>query len=100
MQPESATDLKSHLKNLHEDLSRTPEVDAELRGLLTQLDGDIHALLRQREATEALHLQPVEMEEDGLAERAREISARFAARHPKLEPALRELSNMLASMGI
>ena len=28
MQPESATDLKSHLKNLHEDLSRTPEVDA------------------------------------------------------------------------
>ena len=33
MQPESATDLKYHLKNLHEDLSRTPEVDAELRGL-------------------------------------------------------------------
>lgn len=99
MQPESATELKSHLKNLHEDLSRTPEVDAELRVLLTQLDGDINALLRQREASQG-QLQPVTVEEDGLTERAREISARFAARHPKLEPALRELSNMLASMGI
>lgn len=100
MQPERTTELKSHLQNLHDDLSRTPEVDAELRDLLTQLDGDINALLRQREASEALQLQPVTLEDDGLAERAREISARFAARHPKLEPALRELSNMLASMGI
>ena len=100
MQPERATELKSHLRNLHEDLSRTPEVDAELRSLLTQLDGDIDALLRQREASENLQLQPVTVEDDGLAERAREISARFATRHPKLEPALRELSNMLASMGI
>ncbi|HEU4853190.1 MAG TPA: DUF4404 family protein [Telluria sp.] len=97
MQPETATELKTHLQQLHDNLSRTGEVDAELRSLLTQLDGDIHALLLQREAGEVI----VEPEvDDSLADRAREISASFATRHPKLEPALRELSNMLASMGI
>lgn len=97
MQPDSATDLKSHLQHLHADLNRTPEVDEELRRLLTQLDGDIHALLEKRAAA----IPPV-VEEPvyGLTERTREITARFAARHPKLEPALRELGNMLSNMGI
>ncbi|HEX9172670.1 MAG TPA: DUF4404 family protein [Telluria sp.] len=35
-----------------------------------------------------------------MAERTQEITARFAAQHPRLEPALRELGNILASMGI
>lgn len=96
MPNESASNLKDRLRTLHDNLSGTAEVDEELRGLLTQLDGDIHALLARREAG----LPVVQSEPAGLAERTQEISARFAARHPKLEPALRELGNMLSSMGI
>jgi hypothetical protein len=36
----------------------------------------------------------------GLASRSQEITARFAARHPTLEPALRQLGNILSNMGI
>lgn len=96
MPNESASTLKDHLRTLHANLSGTAEVDDELRALLTQLDGDINALLARREAG----LPVVRSEPEGLAERTQEISARFAARHPRLEPVLRELGNMLSSMGI
>jgi hypothetical protein len=36
----------------------------------------------------------------GLAERTQEISAKFAVKHPTLEPALRELGRILGNMGI
>ena len=36
----------------------------------------------------------------GLASRSQELTARFAARHPTLEPALRQLGNILSNMGI
>ncbi len=87
----NTTNLKASLKNLHADLASTDAVDEELQDLLRQLDGDIKQLLEQRAgATETY----------GLAERTQEITARFAAQHPRLEPALRELGNILASMGI
>lgn len=88
------TNLKASLKNLHAHLAAAGPVDEELRDLLQQLDGDIKQLLVQRaEPDEATTTY-------GLAERTQEISARFAAQHPQLEPALRELGNILASMGI
>ena len=90
-------DLKAHLKELHAGLAGA-EVDDELRGLLTQLDTDIRALLARRESAAA---QEVEASTTyGLAERTQEITAQFAARHPRLEPALRELTNMLNAMGV
>jgi hypothetical protein len=90
---DSTANLKASLKSLHASLSGADSVDEELHGLLRQLDGDIKALLDK----------PAEEQGSttyGLAERTQEITARFAAEHPRLEPALRELSNILASMGI
>jgi hypothetical protein len=96
---ENAANLKQHLKTLHADLASTGEVDAELKDLLRQLDGDIKTLLERRHADEADASEP-ESTSYGLAERSQEITAKFAAKHPRLEPALRELGNILANMGI
>jgi arsenate reductase-like glutaredoxin family protein len=90
------TNLKASLKNLHANLASTGPVDEELQELLQQLDGDIKQLLEQRAAPS----DPVETTTYGLAERTQEMSAKFAAQHPQLETALRELGNILASMGI
>ncbi|MDB5918722.1 MAG: hypothetical protein JWR40_2956 [Massilia sp.] len=104
---ENASNLKQHLKTLHADLASTGEVDAELTDLLRQLDGDIKTLLERRLQEDAG--QPLTSQGGaaspastsyGLAERSQEITAKFAAQHPRLEPALRELGNILASMGI
>jgi hypothetical protein len=61
--------------------------------LLRQLDGDIKHVLDKR-------AQDPDANTYGLASRTQELTARFAIRHPHLEPALRELGNILASMGI
>lgn len=95
---EDTSNLKSHLKSLHANLAQTGDVDEELKGLLRQLDGDIRVLLERRAA------EPAEQQDEsttyGLAERTQELTARFAAEHPRLEPALRELGRMLSNMGI
>lgn len=119
---DDTANLKSHLKTLHANLAQTEQVDEELQGLLVQLDGDIQALLDKRAAAalsdEALAAQALAAEQAeadpaaallaeppdtttyGLAERTQEITAKFAAEHPRLEPALRELGRMLSNMGI
>ena len=88
------TNLKASLQNLRSNLADTGPIDEELQELLQKLDGDIKTLL-ERGAEE-----PAETTTYGLAERTQEISAKFAVQHPKLEPALRELGNILSSMGI
>ena len=102
---ENALNLKQHLKTLHADLASTGEVDAELTDLLRQLDGDIKTLLERRRQEDtgpagATSTSSTASTTYGLAERSQEITAKFAAQHPRLEPALRELGNILASMGI
>ncbi|MCE3603466.1 DUF4404 family protein [Massilia sp. P8910] len=121
---DDTANLKSHLKTLHANLAQTDQVDDELQGLLMQLDGDIQALLDKRAAAAqatisdaalaeqaevsataadpaaALPAEPAGTTTYGLAERTQEITARFAAEHPRLEPALRELGRMLSNMGI
>ena len=93
MLPNNEDNLKAHLKTLHRSLEETGEVDDELEMLLRQLDGDIKQVLDRR-------ANDPETSTYGLASRTQELSARFAARHPHLEPTLRELGNILASMGI
>ena len=93
MLPENENTLKAHLKTLHRSLEETGEVDDELEMLLRQLDGDIKHVLDKR-------AQDSDANTYGLASRTQELTARFAIRHPHLEPALRELGNILASMGI
>jgi len=94
MLPDNDDTLKAHLKTLHRNLNDAGEVDEELQMLLRQLDGDINRLLERR-AEENLDANTY-----GLASRSQEITARFAAKHPTLEPALRQLGNILANMGI
>ena len=90
-----ADSLKAHLKTLHRNLNETgTDVDDELQMLLRQLDGDINRLLERRAEENA------DANTYGLASRSQEITARFAVRHPHLEPALRELGRILANMGI
>jgi hypothetical protein len=84
--------LKEKLKELHVALEDAQGVDAELSELLRVLDTDIRALLNKRSSTQT--------GEAGLATRTQSISARIAANHPKLAPVLRELTDMLASLGI
>jgi ABC-type transporter Mla subunit MlaD len=85
--------LKAHLKTLHRSLEETGEVDDELEMLLRQLDGDIRHVLQKR-------ADDPDANTYGLASRSQEITARFAVRHPTLEPALRQLGNILSNMGI
>lgn len=85
--------LKTALKDLHRHLeSAGSSVDAETKNLLQTLDSDIHQLLVREPSSREEHA--------GLAERAQELSARFAAQHPQLEGVLRQLGITLEGMGI
>jgi len=84
--------LKEKLKELHVTLEEAESPDGELTRLLQVLDSDIRALLVKQ--------VPDRSDTDGLTSRAQSISARFAAKHPRLEPLLRDLTDMLASLGI
>jgi chromosome segregation ATPase len=98
---QDTANLKSHLKELHANLSQTSDVDEELQSLLRQLDGDIRTLLERRTAIAAAEAHEVaDSTTYGLAERTQELTARFAVEHPRLEPAMRELGRMLANIGI
>ncbi|MGK5070427.1 hypothetical protein D3C81_948550 [compost metagenome] len=89
--------LKESLQQLQSTIASGDPVDEELHGLLQKLDGDIQLLLEKRAAQEQ---EEAESTTYGLAERSQELSAKFAVKHPKLEPALRELGEILANMGI
>ena len=93
------SNLKASLKSLHSSLATTGPIDEELQDLLLQLDGDIKQLLERR-AEEAELAAAGGTTTYGLAERTQEISAKFAVKHPQLEPALRELGTILNNMGI
>lgn len=93
--------LKASLKTLHTELASAPgPVDEELLDLLAQLDGDIKQLLERRVAQQDGGEGGEDTTTYGLAERTQEISAKFAVKHPTLEPALRELGRILGNMGI
>jgi ABC-type transporter Mla subunit MlaD len=86
------TSLKENLKSLRANLESTSNVDPELKELLRALDDDIRQLLDKdgRDRSNAA----------GLIRRAQAISARLAVQHPHVEPALREVADTLARMGI
>ncbi|SDH25220.1 MULTISPECIES: DUF4404 family protein [unclassified Duganella] len=89
------SNLKTSLKNLHANLADAGPVDEELQDLLRQLNSDITTLLER-----GVNTEPGESTTYGLAERSQELSAKFAAEHPKLESGLRELGTILSNMGI
>ena len=88
----STEQLKQSLKNLHESLNTTDQVDAEMADLLKVLNDDIHQLLsKERPDEDAL---------SHLGDRTLELSAKLAAQNPHLESGLRELGNILLRMGV
>jgi ABC-type transporter Mla subunit MlaD len=93
MANENEETLKAHLKTLHRSLNETDTADSELEMLLRQLDGDIQRLLDKK-------ADDPDRNTYGLASRTQELTARFAVRHPHLEPTLQELGRILATMGI
>lgn len=85
--------LKQLLKHLHEELQGVPQLDEELRLILQELNQDIQQVLNKDADAD----DPVFA---ALSERSQALSAKFAAQHPKLEPVLRELGDMLEKMGV
>jgi len=93
----NALALKTHLQTLHQNLTVAGgDVDDETQALLRQLDTDIKQVLERRAADEADETTDA----FGLTTRAQELTAEFAVKHPRLEPVLRQLGNMLSNMGI
>ncbi len=93
--------LKHTLRELHEALASGAPLDPEMVQLLKILDADIQTTLsRQSLGSASAETPATAPEDDGLTSRAQEISAKFAAQHPHLEPVLRELTDTLQRIGI
>jgi hypothetical protein len=86
----NADQLKDALRRLKSELEGQRPLDGELRGLLRDLDQDIHQALAGEGAGPS----------QGLIERAEALEVKFAAKHPEVEGVLREVIDALARMGI
>lgn len=85
-------DIRKRLSDLHDELEKTPRLDKDLRELLMEVDGDIHALLDRD--------QPADADVQGLRERLEALAADFDAQHPNTTRFFRELIDALGRMGI
>jgi hypothetical protein len=81
--------VKQSLDRLRAALESGAPLDDQLKSDLAALDADIHRLIDG---------QPPQAE-TGLVERARELSLRFAERHPTVALVLRELGTLLEGIG-
>ncbi|WP_026285017.1 DUF4404 family protein [Thiomonas sp. FB-6] len=86
---ESSSSVKQSLDRLREALESGAPLDAGLRADLAALDADIRRALGTAQAEQA----------QGLAQRVREMSLRFAQQHPTAAAVLRELGVLLEGIG-
>jgi hypothetical protein len=84
--------LRQLVSSLHEELERTPQVDAEGRRLLRELTGDIDELVG--------HQQPAAEIRDSAAERVESAAVRLESEHPRLAGILGEIMDALGRLGI
>ena len=84
--------LRELVSSLHEELERTPQVDAEGRDLLRELTGDIEELVG--------HDAPAPESRDTAAERVETAAVRLEAEHPRLAGILGEIVDALGRLGI
>jgi hypothetical protein len=82
--------LRQRLEELHAELERGPDVDAESRRLLEDLTGDIQRVL-EREAEER---------DASLSDQIAEGVRRFEESHPELAAALNRIAGALSNLGI
>ena len=85
--------LREKIRALLAELETSETNDHELQQKLQSLDRELHAALAHDDGDAA-------PEGSGLDDRLREMSVEFAGRHPRLEPILTEITNMLANIGI
>ena len=82
--------IRDLLTRLQAEIKKTG-LDEETRGLVRNLDADIHDLLDpEKEQTDA----------ESIVERAQEIEANLAAEYPAAERFMREVIDALVRMGI
>ena len=79
--------IRELLAQLREEI-RSTDVDDELRQRINDLDKDIHGVIENDEDVNAL------------IDRAKEMEAGFATRHPAAERFMREVIDALVRMGI
>lgn len=88
----SEEQIKSHLKQLHQELANIGTADEETRTMLQELDADIHELLSPSDT-------PSEQVES-IRDRLDEMAIEFSTSHPKAGIVLRELMDLLAKIGV
>ena len=86
----SDSQIRDTLQRLHSVLQSQPQLDPELKSLLQTLDHDIQQALE--------HKQPHTTSD--LSEQAQTLATRFAAEHPNIDLALRELRSLLLGVGL
>ena len=84
--------LRQLVSSLHDELERTPRVDAEDRDLLRDLTGDIEDLVG--------HEAPPVDTRDSAAEQLESAAVRLEAEHPRLAGILGEIVDALGRLGI
>ena len=85
--------LREKIRALLAELEAGDTNDSDLQDRLQALDRELHSALAHPDDDAA-------PESNGLDDRLRELSVEFAGRHPRLEPILTEITNMLANIGI
>ena len=93
----SDTQIRETLQRLHTVLQSQPDLDPELKTLLQSLDRDIQSALSRQQAPAS----GADVGEEGdLATQAQTLATRFAAEHPNIDRALRELGSLLLGLGL
>ena len=82
----SSKRIRTLLAELDKELKSTGEIDPETRGLLSKLNDDLDEIAPGSA--------------DSLSDGARELESRFAATHPVAARITREITDLLAKMGI
>ena len=79
--------IKKLLAQLREELEST-DVDEDLQRLMGELDDEIHGVIES------------DADVNALVDRAKELEAEFATKHPAAERFMREMIDALVRMGI
>lgn len=91
----SDTQIRDTLQRLHTVLQSQPQLDPELKSLLQTLDQDIQTALEHKQGEPTAGPEATD-----LAEQAQTLATRFAAEHPNIDLALRELRSLLLGVGL
>ncbi len=85
-------ELRERLAELHAELERHPQIDAESRRLLATLSEDIHAVLEDEQSDATQHVP--------LVERLAEAVRSFEESHTQLAAAVNRVATALSNLGI